>query len=470
MSRTRSISTDVSATSDIQTKNGVVASQPPPNWVTVADNAEMKQQSASAKLMIDEVSPSFHRRRSAGEIIMNPCESWSSDISRYGVLSYEGRKILTSSGQLVDYTAARAINGTYTSHRRYNRVMIPDMGAVARLAELDAFGVNDPSLVNIEQLLLAEATEKASSPETLALVTAAELDKTVQLMTACGKSVNRMCSILESLPVTRALKAPGPTLRDLNAALRKIGRLKKKHLIKQFLLTLDKGLRDIATLWLGYRYGVMATIYDLESWIDAANVGPRRSRFTASRTSEYKPTPITTSTSEWILSSVLGPMTTSLSRVRRTTTTAGVLVSTSALSSAEVHGINRVASSIWELTPFSFVLDWIVDIGTRLAAIEGALSVRPIGSWVTHEHNLLFQYTYQWHTTSGVQGPYTWQGSGADVGSVTENCTYIKRVPNPKLYAMPQVNVKLNWKRLTDSAALLSVLTTRFRQAVFLRL
>lgn len=452
MSRTRSITTETTKTATIQISTNTTGSA---IWSDYA-YPNMGPPEAAAKCMVDEITSSFKVRQARGEVIMNPCESWSSDVRRYGAYGYDVRRIRKSDGVVDSRFAARCIGGNYTTQFRYPRTMIPDMDPVSRGVEVRAFGLEPGSMTDIEQGVLAEALDKATGPETLALVTAAELNKTVALMSSAVKSANAMAILLESL---------GSKTRELNQVLRRLAKLRKKALMKQFLMTLDKRMGGAASAWLVYRYGIMATVYDLESWVDASRLDARRTRVVASRMSEWSNVPDMTVIHNWMGNEAYGRFEHRVERRRRTVTRAGVLISTEALTNADRFGINRVASTAWELGPLSFVLDWLVDTGTRISAMEGNLLVRPLGSWITHEHQLQWSHPYRWYPSSGSDADYNYVAYGQDAGVSTEVCQYRVRIPNPRLSPFPAVKVNLNWKRLLDSVSLLAVLTKRIRAA-----
>lgn len=406
--------------------------------------------------MIDEITPSFITRRRKGDIIMNPCESWRSEVTRNGSLDYSLASRNATSGALLGATATR-YDGRSTSQIRYPYTPMAAGSSVDRVAFREAFGLTSSKMQSLEQLALARVLERATSPKVMGLVTLAELDKTVDLIKSCAKSVNAGATLLESLGPKR--------LRELNTALSRIGRLGTKGKIKLFLRSLDSGLSNLCRKWLGYRYGVMATVYDVESWIEASSSKGRRHRVTSPVTDQFdSDTGEVVAYANWhstLYWPNTGPFITRTIRRRRSVVRAGVILSSEAEGMADTLGLNRVASSAWELVPFSFVLDWLCDVGTRLAAHEGSFLMRPLGTWVTHEHYLSFSHSYEWRPNSHTTGGVTYSASGSDRGTVVDSTLYRVRVANPPLSFVPQLDVNLNWKRITDSVALLKVGSSR---------
>lgn len=460
MPRTRSSTTDIPQVCNVATASAATGP-----WS--AANLSLGPRSGTARLMTDEVTPAFKKRIGNGEIVMNNLTSYSSEILRprgsYS-LAFESR--LKSTGAISGSALYLRLNsGDYTDHRG-RRYSIPDMDSTSRNAEIAAYGPPGWSMVSVEQLLLARALEKASSPDTLALVTAAELNKTVALVTTAARTANKAAAMLESLGPSR-VRALNVWLQQLQKEIR--GR-HKGAIIRSMLKRLDGAVRVAAGTWLGYRYGIMATVYDIESWIEASEANPRRVRTVVKQQTSWDGAPELYSEgrgpapdARW------GPASRVVKRSRQTISSAGVLVRSrlfddDALAGMNRFGVNRFASSLWELTPYSFVFDWLIDIGTRIAAFEGSLIVSPLGSWISHEH--ILNYSWEWisEPSTIVDATHIHTVSGSNSALVTERCVYRVRKANPPLSPIPQVAVRLNWKRLADAIGLLTVASAGFRK------
>jgi hypothetical protein len=110
-------------------------------------------------------------------------------------------------------------------------------------------------------------------------------------------------------------------------------------------------------------------------------------------------------------------------------------------------------NTIWELIPFSFVADWIVNVGTTLAASRAATLAAAQTSCVS--------YLFEEESTASPIGVAN--GNGANAVSPygisytnTSKSTFRMRVPLGRLHYTPQLNVKLDQGRLLDAAALLT--------------
>jgi len=111
-------------------------------------------------------------------------------------------------------------------------------------------------------------------------------------------------------------------------------------------------------------------------------------------------------------------------------------------------------SIAWELLPYSFVVDWVYDIGGYLKALEGALLfgqgfVRgyEVGGYKVRNSGTLLTYK------QAIAGTTTlWQAEGF------QEYSYKVRIPlgvSP-MPTVPQFNANLGWQRLVSAASLMS--------------
>jgi len=110
-------------------------------------------------------------------------------------------------------------------------------------------------------------------------------------------------------------------------------------------------------------------------------------------------------------------------------------------------------NTLWELIPFSFVADWIVNVGTTLAASRAASSAVAQTSCV----NYLFEEESRAVPTNIALGPGANAVSPYGVSYVNTSKSSLRmRVPLGRLHYTPQLNVKLDQGKLLDAAALLT--------------
>lgn len=110
-------------------------------------------------------------------------------------------------------------------------------------------------------------------------------------------------------------------------------------------------------------------------------------------------------------------------------------------------------SILWELTPYSFVADWLIDVGGYLRALEGALAYGTgfkrgyeVGGYLSRLEGTLTNYQSVVAGTTRI-----WQAEGY------EQYSYKRRVPvgSVPMPTLPSFQVNLGWQRLVSAASLL---------------
>ena len=471
------------------------------------------------KTFSDVVTPRFRERIKKGEIIANPFSSVESHVTGTGVTvdvtatrryytqtSSTDRKSIASGdttsrglyyvgpggnpekplseGKTPNAVTARVGTRVYAEVSSRTSRYIPigvllDSGVALPPNTTDA-------LASVRGQAIARAFAKVHAGDMQSLVTAAELPKTIKMVQ-----------------------------QNLRSALKILKSFKKWDL--KFL----KGSissKTLASKWLEYRYGIMPLVYDLQDLVKSINSirsGSQQLRktFRASATAEARgSTPRTLP--------VQGPggsLTLTLESIQLASVSARATVLVGFTDSKGSGNISRILggfdfiSSAWELVPFSFVVDWFVNVGDWVASWQPMVASKVLTSCVTtqvvqldtHIFNgstatasptspsipttrswtapsygppapatrasyrsvsstdgWMYEYThgnFRWATLDG--GPWTADGSTVvqqDVsGSLVLRSSSRNRVINPDIPPLPFVRLKLNVKRVADAAALI---------------
>jgi hypothetical protein len=116
--------------------------------------------------------------------------------------------------------------------------------------------------------------------------------------------------------------------------------------------------------------------------------------------------------------------------------------------------LSAVPSTAWELIPYSFVLDWFVNVGDYIQAIVPKPGVSILGSWHTHKE----VWTSQATLSVKSYGSETIIDPGNAVGIATASTvTRVPGLPSPKLTPRFGVNdVDLGTVRIIDAIALIT--------------
>lgn len=154
------------------------------------------------------------------------------------------------------------------------------------------------------------------------------------------------------------------------------------------------GTRATANSWLEYRYGWTPLILDGISVIDAfqRKLGRSTRRLVSRAHSGISYSEITAGTQ---IDSGDQTRTVQYSRslTRTTKRDAGVLYEINISSAADdlmrVTGsrCSDLPATVWEVIPYSFVVDWFVNVGDWLRAITPVPGITPLGNWVTDVNN-----------------------------------------------------------------------------------
>jgi hypothetical protein len=128
-------------------------------------------------------------------------------------------------------------------------------------------------------------------------------------------------------------------------------------------------------------------------------------------------------------------------------------------------GAFDVPKAIWEIVPWSFVVDWFIPIGDYLGALTPKVGVEVLASGLTSRRTT----TVTQKITSSPTNSNNWTNGCLVVGDErTQVFTSLTReVPLPAL-TFPPIEVSLNTKRLLDSVALMKGLGSSANQP-FLR-
>lgn len=418
--RTRSLSQGAyieSALYGHQTSNGT--SVYPLEWV-IGDVLSH----SNTESMDDVITPGFATMRKQGGIVASPC----THVKEYNSSSFHMNKCTAH--------FFRVNSAEYKDSLMEGTVLVPD-------TELSAFYSKDRVAVSptLESRLLARAYAKADSSVMQGLVTLAEAKKTNALLHTLGRRISRLPD------------------RSFWSNLRK-GNLRK---YRSRSLKLKKRTKQAAREWLQFRYGIMQLLYDVDASQKAIRSmqKPVRHRFTASGkmddvdwTEDYGDSPISAG---WCLHCKK-----SRSYTGTGISEAGVLVEPRLDGVARLNdafGLAQMLPTVWELTKFSFVIDWFVNSSDIVSAANLSLHKRVLTSWIVNR--TYEQMNVNWMLYFTGTTPYEssgWRIGQSDVaGDIPHRIKHVhtmdRKIDPPALF-LPTMNVRLNTAKIVDLAAL----------------
>lgn len=229
-------------------------------------------------------------------------------------------------------------------------------------------------------------------------------------------------------------------------------------------------IRANANAWLEYRYGWRPLLLDADKVIkNASALSAQSSARLVARSSI--PFDRTMSWTE-VLSGGLpqaDTVTATCEGSSRGSASAGVIYVVSPRTTSDqllaTFGLRPcdVPATVWELTPFSFVVDWFTNVGSWIQAVTPVPGIAILGSWVTVVEDSRITCNYRTSTTLGPSLPtypaVTWTGDG---GSSSISTSTVNREINPVIpFAPALTGTSLSVLNSVDALALMGTRVLR---------
>lgn len=394
--------------------------------------------------MLDVVTPRFYSIRNKGGIICSPMyrETLYSDVD-HTTIEQVGRK------------------GTIaiTRHRFHEDALLGGSSLLPLLPSTDAMDELFAEFSRETDLAIMRAHAEVDVSEMQLLATAGELPETlawirslVQRGVKLTRAFKRRADYSAILRSLKYAAEERPTKRVIAKFERYVDLIKaRKARLKE--LGKDQSLvDDFSNLWLEYRYALRPLVGDLQNALKALSKIIDKRRMIA-RGHEYSG-----ATSERIESTTLTEpsqivkLTAKVTETEKIKARSGVLyaLEESLLSLVNVLGLDQPVESIWELIPFSFIVDWFFSVGDLLNSWFKSSGLSVLTSWVSLQ---VERSTVRKITNCEVYNynGYVWQSDRMIVlGSSHSTATWRWRVPNPELPLLPRLDIKLDLAKIID--------------------
>lgn len=296
---------------------------------------------------------------------------------------------------------------------------------------------------------VTEAWANIDSSEISALVSVLEGEKTLMGLLDCSRRLYKFARNVKRLQ-----------LKKLSSVFKDLSSKESKHAWRQ--IKDEFSLNALADRYLEVRYGLRPIYYDMMGALKAFFKEARLERHTyrgrqvlTSHTSDTKVT-VGRVTDYYLPVFTLARRCDVETEIR-----AGVLCEVD-YDSLDPWGLQSAAESMWDLMPYSFIVDWFFNVGDTLAAWTPNAGLSPRASWYkvkttcTRTSNLV---DTRFDPVALAKMPYPYRvKSQSYVGwfdgpcfKVTED-TY--RVPHTDRYTLPTMKLRLNTAKLLDLAAI----------------
>lgn len=236
--------------------------------------------------------------------------------------------------------------------------------------------------------------------------------------------------------------------------LKKIKRLDIKGLMNEL------SAKELSDRYMELRYALRPLVYEVKGVAAAlqTEAGTKPNRLTFRGITTYQDDDVSTVTIPVTYSNFAGVWDYDIVRTtkweRNISVRAGVLTQLEQLNSLNIWGMTQPVESLWELVPFSFVVDWFFNVGDVLSAWTPNYGLKALASWYVVEKRE-YQFLSETHTncettdTTEDHNPLEYQRTMSNLWYDLTTISKV-RVPNPQRPILPTWNMRLDTWKLTD--------------------
>jgi hypothetical protein len=318
----------------------------------------------SSEVMTDRVVPKFHSRSAHGEIFNNP------------MTQVKESRILTPGMMSFKHQWGSGSNYTLHNWQPNYRPMFDTWVDGEFWSHLG----HDINVANLRDRAGTQAMANVAAPDLYGAVALGELRETLAFLR-------------------------NPAEAWLKFAKRARVHKNARHKLSDFKTTGD----FVGDNWLAYRYAVRPMVADIQGTFKAASRVLGAQRNTARGfASDSNTNELTWTHTEGVITYEYTKSTSTEISVR-----AGSLWEQRAGFDPYGLGIGELPLAGWELIPFSFVLDWFVNVGTFIEALTPRVGVKHLAQWTTLKQT---QKTTLSGVTTSLSGPRTLTGASPTIG------------------------------------------------------
>lgn len=400
--------------------------------------------SSMVSTMQDEVTPDFRKRIASGEVICNPMNSLTIIETESPIPVEFFTETKSCSYDKKDWSkhyttwVSKNLSGTcnfalVTQGVDANLLSYPD---------LPDYGSEVQSVID---RAVSQSFANISQSEILLLATLAESKSTVagliQLMAQVTKIIS---SVVKGRP-------------DLK-------RLKRQSAKRGFTTRkLKRALDDVAELYMNARYNLRPLYHDICGILKLFEDKPKHDRYTFRGYSSYQDKDDFSST--FVPTGEFKPNVGATLKFNfkkslqvDISARAGVLTQLEDASIWTRAGINAIPQTMWELVPFSFIVDWFFNVGDTILAWFPEYGSTVLASWVTVMEQYTQRQEVRIHSMQSQDPPTPWAfpKSWATVNCSLSNAFRQKvtirkrRIVSPQRPILPHLDVNLDSLKLLD--------------------
>jgi len=360
--------------------------------------------------MYDVVTENFEYKKRHGEIINSPMER-TVTVYRQGVMSVN-RSCINRSGTSPNY---------YYSGYRQNGSSV--------IGNKDSNGTwplpPEPQLSSLDNLIAEVVTDmwsKVSVKQNDTLASVGEMRETVSSL------VSIFVRVIE-------------IYRDI----------RKLRFDEVYRKTLSK--KALAEYYMFYRYALRPLVFEAQNYVDVIcnKTLLKRQTYRSFRTLDAEET----YNNVTLFASSAGTLIGSQRATRNVEIRGGVLCTLDITNNLGRWGITEPLEGIWELIPFSFIIDWFFNIGKFIASWTPNFGITKLASWITVTDMVTLVSTVE----SGTNSPsYNYEDYRVVSGEYSKVIVRKYRLPEPSRPLIPTFSIHMDWLKSLDVAIILKQL------------
>lgn len=400
--------------------------------------------SSSQSEMNDHVTPGFRHLSERGAIVNHSAEKVEL-FTRAFQGPYQNKLISTSDGKGWD------LSGSYPP-LEYLNVFWPNWQDSFLSATMRISDTETGDLWNIRN----EATVALKSDVKAAVISLGEslgeLGESLGMVQDLTKQTLKFVRTLYSLSQGSSFEVLKKGSKSTSKHLKRLKSGKERA----------KAIKAASDAWLTYRYGIRPIINDVVGFNEAFHAKLkqretfRATRATSSRKTEYH-TYLFTSGAGYRVNVQVTCEWENKYKVR-----CGSLYShtSKTLQRARHFGLDKVLTLPWEFVPYSFVVDWVLDVGGWLESIFPVIGMNHLASWTKTEY-VNTQSISVHGSSAGTYVPNK-QHTHSYAGSVNNLTRGWSRAPGlSQTWPVPQV--RLNLSKVLDIGAMITQIRASYR-------
>jgi len=379
-----------------------------PTWNTQLQRS-LHYTDAIEEYIEDIPTPNFAKQISNGAIINNPFKKTTRKTIHPNIVNIHHRTTQLDHGVPCGYD--------------WQGLQVPFHGyPKAPLIEVEINGTVDPECAamkaNVYNLAVTSAHANVNESEMLWMATVAESRKSVESMSAILFRVIKLARNIRKLNIRGILDELKP--------------------------------KELAERYMEVRYAVRPLLYDAANLVAALEKkrGVERQTYRGYASDSLSRTD---SVGEW---QTFYETVTSINRSfeYEVSAKAGVLCDV-VIDEVTVFGVDKFVETMWELTPFSFIVDWFANVGDTIAALTPNAGVNQLASWVTLKETSKATNS-SGSTRSTTNWPYE-NISTLGAFSYGYEEQVLERFKDPTISLWPQSKLRLDGYKLLDLGIIL---------------